>query len=129
MHGSHFWARRDAMSEDEMMDALFSGLQLGENLAEEGYTAIGLGNLGERALLTAFIVTAAFFRGQLEDLPATMTSGQKLDSLKRVIEDMNFDPKDPLDLLRRAGSPDIAAMVGCILSQLAAICSSSLITP
>ena len=36
MHGSHFWARRDAMSEDEMMDALFSGLQLGENLAEEG---------------------------------------------------------------------------------------------
>lgn len=40
MHGSHFWARRDAMSEDEMMDALFSGLQLGENLAEEGYTAV-----------------------------------------------------------------------------------------
>ncbi|MBS6256799.1 nicotinate-nucleotide--dimethylbenzimidazole phosphoribosyltransferase [Megasphaera massiliensis] len=116
MHGSHFWARRDAMSEDEMMDALFSGLQLGENLAEEGYTAVGLGNIGERALLTAFIITAAFFRGQLEDLPASMTSGKKLDSLKRVMEEMNFDPENPLDLLRRAGSPDIAAMVGFILS-------------
>ena len=32
MHGSHFWARQDAMSEDEMMDALFSGLQIGQNL-------------------------------------------------------------------------------------------------
>ena len=36
------------MSEDEMMDALFSGLQIGQNLADEGYTAVGLGNLGER---------------------------------------------------------------------------------
>lgn len=44
MHGSHFWARQDAMSEDEMMDALFSGLQIGQNLADEGYTAVGLGN-------------------------------------------------------------------------------------
>lgn len=60
MHGSHFWARQDAMSEDEMMDALFSGLQIGQNLADEGYTAVGLGNLGERGLLTAFILTAVF---------------------------------------------------------------------
>ena len=65
MHGSHFWARQDAMSEDEMMDALFSGLQIGQNLADEGYTAVGLGNLGERGLLTAFILTAVFFRDQL----------------------------------------------------------------
>ena len=66
MHGSHFWARQDAMSEDEMMDALFSGLQIGQNLADEGYTAVGLGNLGERGLLTAFILTAGMIVSALK---------------------------------------------------------------
>ena len=116
MHGSHFWARQDAMSEDEMMDALFSGLQIGQNLADEGYTAVGLGNLGERGLLTAFILTAVFFRDQLEELPEHMKSGQKLEKLKEVIDQHHFHASDPLDLLRRAGAPDIAAMVGFILS-------------
>ena len=116
MHGSHFWAKGPAMTEDQMLDAMFSGLQIGENLADDHYNALGLGNIGERALLTAFIIRAAFFRGQLEDLPASITSGKKLDSLKRVMEEMNFDPENPLDLLRRAGSPDIAAMVGLILA-------------
>ena len=116
MHGSHFWVRQDAMSEDEMMDALFSGLQIGENLADEGYTAIGLGNLGERALLTAFIVTASFFRDQLDELPEHMKSGQKLEKLKKVLDERRFDAAQPLDLLQRAGAPDIAAMVGTILA-------------
>lgn len=104
MHGSHFWARQDAMSEDEMMDALFSGLQIGQNLADEGYTAVGLGNLGERGLLTAFILTAVFFRDQLEELPEHMKSGQKLEKLKQIIDQRHFDASDPLDLLRRAGA-------------------------
>lgn len=83
------------MSEDEMMDALFSGLQIGQNLADEGYTAVGLGNLGERGLLTAFILTAVFFRDQLEELPEHMKSGQKLEKLKEVIDQHHFHASDP----------------------------------
>ena len=48
MHGSHFWAKGPAMTEDQMLDAMFSGLQIGENLADEHYNALGLGNIGER---------------------------------------------------------------------------------
>lgn len=116
MHGSRFWAKGDAMTEDEMMDALFSGLQIGQNLADEGYTAIGLGNLGERALLTAFVLTAPFFHDSLEDLPDNIRNGTQLKKFAALMDRLELTTKKPLDLLQRAGSPDIAAMVGFILS-------------
>lgn len=116
MQGSRFWAKQDAMSEDEMMDALFSGLQIGQNLADEGYTAVGLGNVGERALLTAFILTAAFFRSSLSDLPPAARNAKQLEKLIALMDARKLCADDPLDLLRRAGAPDIAAMVGFILS-------------
>ena len=116
MHGSHFWAKGDAMMEDEMMDALFSGLQIGQNLADEGYTAVGLGNVGERALLTAFIVTAPFFRNSLHELPPNLRNGKSLEKLVALMDRLAYDAAKPLDLLQRAGAPDIAAMVGFILS-------------
>lgn len=116
MHGSHFWLRQDAMSEDQMLDALFSGLQIAQQLADEGYTAVGLGNLGERALLTAFILTAAFYRDQLDELPDHFKAGKQMEKLKAVLDSRGLDASDPLALLCKAGSPDIAAMVGFILS-------------
>lgn len=116
MHGSHFWANGAAMTEDEMLDAMFSGLQIGENLADEGYQAVGLGNIGERGLLTAFIITAAFFKDALHDLPAHMKSGDKLTHLTALMNRLQLDDKQPLELLRRAGAPDIAAMTGFILA-------------
>lgn len=116
MHGSRFWAKGPAMTEDQMLDAMFSGLQIGENLADEHYNALGLGNIGERGLLTAFILTAAFFRDSMEDLPSHMKSQGKLEQLTALMDRLGLDAGDPLDLLRRAGSPDIAAMVGLILA-------------
>lgn len=116
MHGSHFWAKGPAMTEDQMLDAMFSGLQIGENLADEHYNALGLGNIGERGLLTAFILTAAFFRDSMNDLPSHMKSQGKLEQLTALMDRLGLDAGDPLDLLRRAGSPDIAAMVGLILA-------------
>lgn len=116
MHGSRFWAKGPAMTEDQMLDAMFSGLQVGENLADEHYNALGLGNIGERALLTAFILTASFFRDSMNDLPSHMKSQGRLEQLTALMNRLELDAGDPLDLLRRAGSPDIAAMVGLILA-------------
>lgn len=116
MHGSHFWGQGPAMTDDEMLDAMFSGIQIGQNLADEHYTAIGIGNLGERALLTAFILTAAFYRDKLEELPGKLKSGDALAKLMEHMDQRHLDSHAPLDLLRCAGSPDIAAMVGFILS-------------
>ncbi len=116
MHGSRFWEKSPAMTEDEMLDAMFSGLQIGENLADEGYGAIGIGNIGERALLTAFILTAAFFRDDMTALPAEGNVAGQMKRLAALIDARKLDGKRPLELLCRAGAPDIAAMTGLILS-------------
>lgn len=116
MNGSHFWEKQDAMSEDEMMDALFSGMQIAQNLADEGYTAAGLGNIGERALLTAFAVTAPFLHASLQHLPEGLRNGKQLEKFVKHLEQRRVRADLPLELLRRAGAPDIAAMTGFILS-------------
>ena len=116
MHGSRFWAKGPAMTEDEMLDAMFSGIQIGDTLADEGYDAIALGNVGERGILTAFILTAAFFRDSMNELPKGAKAAEKMKQLAARMDSMGLDAGSPLELLRRAGAPDIAAMTGLILA-------------
>lgn len=116
MHGSRYWAKSTSMTKDEMLDAMFSGLQIGENLADEQYDAIGLGNVGERALLTAFILTAVCFRRSISEIPEGEAAGGAMKRLAAMIDQCRLDEGRPLDLLCRAGSPDIAAMTGLILA-------------
>ncbi|WP_289001538.1 nicotinate-nucleotide--dimethylbenzimidazole phosphoribosyltransferase [uncultured Megasphaera sp.] len=116
MHGSHYYGNGPAMTEDEMLDAFYSGIQIAQNLADEGYTAIGLGNLGERALLTGFIVTAAFYRQKLAGLQGTLQERNQVKMLSAMLRTHGLDAAQPMELLQKAGSPDIAAMTGFILS-------------
>ena len=111
MAGSHYYGNGPAMAEDEMLDALYSGIQIGQNLADEGYTAIGIGSLGERSILTA-----AFYRSQMPDLAGSLKEKNQMKMLGAVLRTHGLDCTRPLELLQKAGAPDVAAMVGCILS-------------
>jgi len=115
-NGSRFFGSGAAMSTDEMTEALLCGVELAQQLADEGYTAIGLGNIGERGLLTAFVITAAFFRDKMNELPETVEAQDKITRLGVMLDKLGLNRKKPIQLLRCAGSPDIAAMVGFILS-------------
>lgn len=116
MHGSHFFGKGPAMDKEEMTDALLYGVDLAQQLADEGYTAVGLGNIGERGLLSAFIITAAFFRDKMDELPDTVGDHDKISRLGTMLDKFDLNRKKPIQLLRYAGGPDIAAMVGFILS-------------
>ena len=116
MSGSHFFGKGPAMSKDEMIDALMYGVQLAQQLADEGYTAIGLGNLGERGILSAFAITAAFFRDKMDELPEGIGDSDKVNKLGAMLDKLDLNRKKPMHLLQHAGAPDIAAMIGFILS-------------
>lgn len=116
MHGSHYVGIASAMTEDEMLDALFSGIQIGQQLADEGYTALAMGNVGERALLTAFILTVAFYQERLAALDGSLQERNQMKRLSALLRTHNLHSQDPMDLLQRVGSPDIAGMVGFALS-------------
>ena len=91
-----------------MLDALYSGIQIGQNLADEGYTAIGIGSLGERSILTAFILTAAFYRSQMPDLSGSLKEKNQMKMLGAVLRTHGLDCTRPLELLQKAGAPDVA---------------------
>ena len=114
MKGSHFWECRDAMSQQEMMDALYSGIQLAFALYQEGYHAIGLGNLGERAMITALVLTTAYCKSCFRQHNFSK-QGAQVTSLLQHLEEKNISISDPLLTLQKVGAPDIAAMIGVIL--------------
>ena len=52
----------------------------------------------------------------MDELPSHVNARDKLDKLTALMDQLGLDADDPLELLCRAGSPDIAAMVGLILA-------------
>lgn len=115
MKGSRFFGKSDAMTKEEMEEALTYGIELANQLAKEGYQAVGLGNVGERAILSALAITAAFFKDKVEEMPEKVAGKDKIAQLAVLLADRNWNRKDPLGLLQSVGGPDIAAMVGFIL--------------
>ncbi len=119
MKGSRFFGKEDAMNSRETMDSILFGARLAQQLAEEGYQAVGLGNVGERAILSALAITAAFFRDKLQEMPAQIEGKEKIEQLAKLFASRSWNRKDPLGLLQIAGAPDIAAMTGFVLGAAA----------
>lgn len=114
MKGARFWEKGAAMTADEMLDALFSGVQLADTLAAEGYDVLGIGQLGERAFVTALVMTAVYCRTDLSPRIQDCTDAETRHLLTGIAQ-KRLSPATPLDVLQQAGAPDIAAMTGFIL--------------
>lgn len=119
MAGAHFFGQREAMTEKEMEEALEIGFHLAERLSAQGIQAAGLGNVGERALLSALAVTAAITGYPLPELIApnecSLTDEEKISRLGQTLAHYGLTKEKPLDILRCVGAPDIAALTGFIL--------------
>jgi nicotinate-nucleotide--dimethylbenzimidazole phosphoribosyltransferase len=115
-----------AMTEDEMLKALRIGLELATGAKEKGQTLIAVGEMGIGNTTSASAITAVL-AGQA---PAAVTGkGTGLEPLAhehkiRVVEAvlrrhfgnaLRISDVPPLEVLRRVGGLEIAAMVGLFL--------------
>lgn len=119
--GTSFFAFGPAMTELAVEKAFTLGAQLAEELHEEGIQAIGLGNVGERAGLTALALTAALYEGELAELLRVDRCSLSVESKLQQLEPLVKEAKSysPEALLVRFGSADIATMVGFVLRAAA----------
>lgn len=120
MEGSRFFGRHAAMSEEETGEALEIGFALAEELHAQGVQLVGLGNVGERAQLTALAVTAAVTGYPIESLltqnECTLSETEKAKRLKATLQQYEItDTSDIVSILQSVGAPDIAAMTGFVL--------------
>jgi len=123
--GTRNMAKEAAMTEEETIAAIEVGIRLVNREIEAGATLVGTGEMGIGNTTPSSAILACFSGG---DIVAITGRGTGLDdrglSLKhRVIKqalDVNQpDPAQPLDVLRKVGGLEIAALTGVILGAAA----------
>jgi nicotinate-nucleotide--dimethylbenzimidazole phosphoribosyltransferase len=114
------------MTEGEMLEALHIGLELATGAHEKGQTLIAVGEMGIGNTTSASVITAVLTR-QPPALVTGLGTGlekraheHKISVVDAVIQkhfgqDLRISDAHPLEILRRVGGLEIAAMVGLFL--------------
>lgn len=119
--GTRNLAREDAMSREDALKAVFTGIELAEQAKKDGVKLLGTGEMGIGNTTTSSAVLAVLMGLSVEEV--TGRGGGMTDSgfihKKKIIEQAIRDraPKadDPLDVLSKLGGFDIAGMTGLFL--------------
>ena len=117
-------AKEPAMSREEAVDAIFTGLEMARNIKEAGYTIFGIGEMGIGNTTTSSAILSA-----LTGLPVEETVGKgggitdqsfarKKEIISERLEQYQFYGQadlDVIDVIAKVGGFDLAAMTGAFL--------------
>jgi len=120
-YGTKNFAKIPAMSKEEAVKAIETGIEIAVGLKEKGYNLIATGEMGIGNTTTSSAITAVM----LEKKPSEVTGrgaglpNAGLNKKIKVIEDAialhKPDKNDPIDVLSKVGGFDIAGMTGLFL--------------
>lgn len=119
--GTSNMAKGPAMSREEAVRAIETGIEQVSQLVEEGYSLFGTGEMGIGNTSTSSAVIMAFLGCSAE---AAVGKGvglteegyrNKKSVIERALRVNKPDQKDPIDVLSKVGGFDIAGMAGCFL--------------
>jgi nicotinate-nucleotide--dimethylbenzimidazole phosphoribosyltransferase len=129
LRGTRNFAKQAAMTEEEVQAAMKVGIELAEEAKRQGRTLIALGEMGIGNTTSASAIAAA-----LSGLPASQVTGRgtgldaercarKAQVIDRALQ-MHFPQRpavtpEPLEVLRRVGGLEIAAIAGMVLGAAA----------
>ncbi|HYF82090.1 MAG TPA: nicotinate-nucleotide--dimethylbenzimidazole phosphoribosyltransferase [Clostridia bacterium] len=119
--GTSNMAKGPAMTREEAVKAIETGIEMVSQLVGEGYSLFGTGEMGIGNTSTSSAVAMAFLGCSAEDAVgkgAGLTEegySSKKSVIERAISVNKPDPKDPVDVLSKVGGFDIAGMTGCFL--------------
>lgn len=120
-YGTKNFAKEDAMSKEEALEAIEIGISLVEEYKNKGYTIIGTGEMG-----IGNTTTSAAICSVLLSLPVETTTGKgaglsnaglehKKYIIRKAVLERAPDKKDVLDVLAKLGGFDIAGLCGVFL--------------
>lgn len=116
--GSRNMAREPAMSPDEVTAALSAGIQLGDQLASEGFTVICLGEMGIANTTAAAALTAVLSGAAVDEVVGRGTGmddaglAHKKTVIANCLQLHKPDPQRPLAVLAQVGGLEIAGLAG-----------------
>lgn len=120
--GTKNFLEEDAMTRSQAEQAIITGIELAEELIEEGYKILGTGELGMGNTTTSAAVIRAL-TGVSEKDVVGLGSGvddvqlaNKYRAVKEGVDNRNPNPDDPIDVLQKVGGYDIGAIAGVYLA-------------
>ena len=114
-----------AMTREEAIQALETGISMVEELKSKGYSLIATGEMGIGNTTTSSAVASVLLSEDVEKMTgrgAGLSSEgmmRKIQAIKKAIEINQPDPKDGVDVLAKVGGFDIAGMAGVFLGGAA----------
>ncbi|CAH2211950.1 nicotinate-nucleotide--dimethylbenzimidazole phosphoribosyltransferase [Tepidibacter aestuarii] len=119
--GTSNMAKGPAMTYDEAIRSLEIGIELSNKLINDGYTVLGIGEMGIGNTSATSAIISVF--GDLDPFDVTgMGSGlnndsiiKKANTIKKAININKPIKEDPIDVLSKVGGFEIGAMAGVIL--------------
>ena len=119
--GTQNLSREAAMSGAQAVAAVETGIRLGHELAANGVTLLGIGEMGIANTTAASALTAVFTGADPADTTGRGTGvddaglQHKVDVVRRGLAINQPDPGDPLDALAKVGGFEIAGLAGVVL--------------
>lgn len=123
--GTRNFTRGPAMTREEVITAVEVGIRIAEELARDGVTLLGIGDMGIGNTTAASALTAVFTGVPPEDVAGRGTGiddvalKQKIDAIRRGLLLNRPDPQDGVDALAKVGGFEIAGLAGVILGGAA----------
>lgn len=120
-YGTENITKRPAMTREEAVKAIETGIETAGKLKENGYGLLATGEMGIGNTTTSSAMAAVYL-----NLPAKEVTGRgaglsaaglsrKVEAVKKAIELHKPDKHDPIDVLHKVGGLDIAGLTGCFI--------------
>ena len=119
--GTRNFLREDAMTEEECLRAVLTGIDAARVLAESGVEIIAGGEMGIGNTTTASAMTSVLLGAAPEDVTGRGAGlsdrglSAKIRAVREGIAARKPDPSRPLEVLQKLGGYDIAGMAGLFL--------------
>lgn len=121
MHAARDFSEGPAMTREEALACLQTGIDMAREEAEKGATLLAAGEMGIGNTSPSSAITAVLTGSPVEAVTG-IGSGispekvrHKAELIRRGIERNQPDPANALDLLAKVGGPEIGAMAGLML--------------
>ena len=119
--GTRNFTREAAMTMEETVQAMEVGIAVAARLEANGYTLVGLGEMGIGNTTAASALTAALLKVEPDPVTGHGTGvdeegrQRKVIAIRKALELHKLDDADPMTILSKLGGLEIAGLAGLVL--------------
>ncbi|MDA8077881.1 MAG: nicotinate-nucleotide--dimethylbenzimidazole phosphoribosyltransferase [Nitrospiraceae bacterium] len=125
MRGTRNFAKGPAMTRDEAVKGIESGIELADGYVRKGYRMIGTGDMGIGNTTPSSAIASVITGAAVAEVTGRGTGisdealQRKIKVLEEAIQLHRPDPKDAIDVLSKVGGTEISGIAGVVLGAAA----------